>query len=81
MSIDEIASINPEALICVGFNDAIIGMVERFDLPIIVAYNVDKIISILIERDGMTYDEAYEFYEFNIKNAWVGENGPAFIIT
>lgn len=54
-------------------------MAERINLGPVVAYDVDKIIKIMIERDGMSYEEAFEFFEFNILGAWVGEFTPIFI--
>jgi hypothetical protein len=81
MTREEIAEINPDALVCDGFDEAIIGMAERINLGPVVAYNVEKIISIMIERDGMTYEEALEFFNYNILGAWMGEFTPIFITT
>jgi hypothetical protein len=81
MSIEEIEEINPEALLCDGFDEAIIGMAERINLGPVVAYDVDKMIDIMVERDGMTYEEAIEYFDFNILGAWMGENTPVFITT
>lgn len=81
MTIDDIAEINPDALLCDGFNEAIIGMAERINLGPVVAYDVQKIIEIMVERDGMTYEEAYEFYDFNIVGSWMGDFTPVFITT
>ena len=79
MTVEEISEINPEALICEGFDGAIIGMAERVNLGPVVAYDVDIIINILMERDGMTDLEAIEYYNFNIVGAWMGEFTPVFI--
>lgn len=81
MTREEIAEINPDALLCDGFDDAIIGMAERINLEPIVAYSVEKILDIMIKRDGMTYEEALEYYDYNIAGAWMGEHTPVFIIT
>lgn len=78
---EQISEINPDALVCDGFDDAIIGIAERINLGPVVAYSVEKIISIMIDRDGMTYEEALEFYEYNILGAWFGEFTPIFITT
>jgi len=56
MSREEIEEINPEALLCDGFDEAIIGMAERINLSHVVAYDVDKMLEIMVERDGMTYE-------------------------
>lgn len=63
---NEVGDINPEAIIYDGYDDAIIGMASRINLGPVVAYDVDKILEILVERDGMTYEEAMEFFDFNI---------------
>lgn len=81
MTREEIAEINPEALLCDGFDNAIIGMAERINLGPVVAYSVEKILQTMIDRDGMTYEDALEFYEFNILGSWMGENTPIFITT
>jgi hypothetical protein len=90
---DEIAEINPEALLLDGFDEAIIGMAERINLGPIIAYDVEKIIEILandmeVEEDDLVDDQsieevkismAYEYFYFNIQGAWMGENTPIFI--
>jgi hypothetical protein len=43
-----------------------------------IVYDIDKVIDILI-KDGMSVDEAIEYYEYNIAGAYVGENTPSFI--
>jgi hypothetical protein len=47
-------------------------------MPIVV-YDSAKVIDILIERDGMTHEEAEEFFSFNIEGAWVGEQTPVWL--
>jgi hypothetical protein len=79
MTIEDISEINPDALVCDGFDEAIIGMAERINLGPVVAYDVDKMIDIMVERDGMTYEEALEYFNFNILGAWMGEFTPVFI--
>jgi hypothetical protein len=79
MSREEIEEINPEALLCDGFDEAIIGMAERINLSHVVAYDVDKMLEIMVERDGMTYEEAMEYFDYNILGAWIGEYTPVYI--
>ena len=33
----------------------------------------------MTSRDGMSYDEAMEYFDFNVQGAWVGENTPIFL--
>jgi hypothetical protein len=79
MTRGDISEINPEALLCDGFDEAIIGMAERINLGPVVAYDVDKMLEIMVERDGMSYEEAMEYFDYNIIGAWMGENTPVFI--
>lgn len=62
-----------------GFNDAIIGVGCRCSKDDILIYDTDKIISILIKKDGMTFEEALEYFNFNILGSWVGEGTPMFL--
>ena len=62
-----------------GFAEAIIGFSERIGRTPVVAYDRDKCIDILVERDGMTYGEAVEFFDFNVIGSWMGEETPEFI--
>lgn len=63
------------------FDDAILGTCERFGSPYtVVAYDTEKILQEYV-RQGMTYDEALEFFNFNTLGAYVGEQTPVFIRT
>ena len=81
MTVDDVSEVAPEALICDGFDEAIIGVAERIGLGPVVAYDVEKILQKLITRDGMSYEEAVEYFDFNIQGAWMGEFTPVFIRT
>ena len=74
-----LAEIDEELLCADGFDDAIIGICERATSSNIVAYDRDRCIEILVERDGMTREEAVEYFEFNVAGAWMGERTPVFI--
>jgi len=58
-----------------GLDEAIIG----FD-PIgwRVVYSRGRVIEILQERDEMSEEEALDFAEYNIFNAYVGESTPVW---
>ena len=78
-TLELIEEYNPEALKADGFDDAILGVASRCGQNDIIAYDVNKIIQTLMERDGMDYEEAQEFFEFNIVGAYMGKNTPVFI--
>jgi hypothetical protein len=41
-----------------------------------LVYSGEKIVAILIARDGMDADEAFEYIEFNIQGAYDGPQTP-----
>ena len=45
----------------------------------LVVYDEAKCLDILVKRDGMTLEEAREFFEFNTAGAWGGEGTPMFL--
>ena len=71
---------NSEALLADGFEDALIGVGQQFDKALAV-YDRQKCIEILMKRDGMSDEEAVEFFEYNVTGAWVGEYTPIFLET
>jgi len=75
---EEISEINEDALFADGFEEALIGVCYRFGTNPLATYNKEKIFEILM-RDGMNYDEAVEYFEYNIIGSWVGENTPVFL--
>jgi hypothetical protein len=79
MTREEIAEYNEDALFCDGFDEAIIGYAERINLGPVAAYDVNKIISILMSKDGMTYEDATEYFYYNIHGAWMGEHTPIYV--
>tara|TARA_R100000544_G_scaffold35750_1_gene23328 strand:- start:995 stop:1249 length:255 start_codon:yes stop_codon:yes gene_type:complete len=81
MTPEEVSEYNEEALIADGLDEALIGVAERINLGPVAAYSVEKIYEILMNRDGMTYEEAIEFFDYNIKGAWMGEYTPVYVYT
>lgn len=59
-----------------GFDDAIIGLGCCFDSYKVI-YDKKKIIEIL--EENMSYEEALEFFEFNILGSYVGKETPVFL--
>ena len=44
-------------------------------------YDYDLCIDVLIQRDEMSLQEAYEFMDYNVVGSYVGEQTPLFIRT
>ena len=71
-----IAEINEDMLFADGFDDALVGYIERAGSPSIACYDKDKCIDIL--SNDMSYEEALEYFYFNVVGAYVGDNTPCF---
>jgi len=69
---------NNEQLKVDGFDDACIGTDYR-DFRLV--YSIERIIQILITRDGMDMDEAVEYFDHNIGCAFVGDMTPLYVWT
>ena len=61
-----------------GFDDCIVGVVERFGQMDIFCYDKEKVL-LKLQEMGMDEEEALEFFEFNHLGAWVGEGTPCFL--
>jgi hypothetical protein len=65
-----------------GFDSAIIGTAsvwngnERVD---VLVYDVEKMVETLIDRDGMSGEDAIEYIDFNIENAYIGKDTPVIV--
>lgn len=65
-----------------GLDEAIIGQTTLWNVDgDVLVYSVDTIISILMNRDGLSYEEAFEFFEFNIQGSYVGDHTPLYVHT
>jgi hypothetical protein len=69
---------NEEAMLLDGFWDACLGGDYKDGKAV---YSIEKILKILMKRDGMTEEEALEYFDFNIAGAYVGEMTPMYVWT
>ena len=81
-----VSEFNEEALFADGFEDAFVGVIERFGQDPIAVYDREKCIAILMEQfdddnaeERDLYEVAEEYFGYNVIGAWVGEGTPAFI--
>jgi hypothetical protein len=72
---NKLVKLDPELLFADGYDDCIIGMTFRADVPVVI-YSADKIIDKLANE--MSYEEAQEFFDFNIEGAYMGERTPVY---
>ena len=62
-----------------GFDEAIIGSITSYGRGETVLYSTQKIIEVMMERDGMTEEDAIEFFNYNIIGSYNGNGMPAFL--
>jgi len=84
MTKDEIQDLycadEPDILFADGYDEAILGTTWDGERTRVV-YKVEEILNILMERDEMTYDEASEYFDFNIAGAHMGVYTPLYLET
>jgi hypothetical protein len=77
--LDEILNDYPEEnfKICTGYDDAIIGLDTN---SMRIVYSMTKYIE-LLEEEGMTHEEAREYYDYNVVRAlpYMGEDAPIIV--
>ena len=85
MTLDEfrevMTEVNPDALLAVGLEPAILGYTvgHHSEHVVVYDYDYDKCVETLVARDGMTPEEADEFLSFNTLGAYVGPHGPIYV--
>ena len=75
---EELSILTPAALAADGLDDAIIGYGQQFPKEPLLVYDYDKCVEIFMAQ-GMSHEEAVEWMEFNVVNAYYGEGTPIFI--
>lgn len=81
MDREYLAEVHPEVIILEppGLDNAILGLVDDGDEPRLV-YSRRKLIELLqVVNDGWGYEDAEEWYEFNIASMHVGPNSPIYL--
>ena len=63
-----------------GFDEAKIGVMRRAgQQDIIIVYDFQRCVDVLMEREGWTDEEAEEWMETNVVCAWMGDGTPGFV--
>jgi hypothetical protein len=75
---DQLADENPEILLLdeEKFDEAIVGLIYK-NTGLVAVYDSYKIIEILNKE--MSYQEAAEYYEYNIEGAYMGDKTPVYM--
>jgi len=69
------------------FSSALVGVApagedqrwERENEGVVAVYSEEKCIEALVDHDGMDYEGAIEYYDFNIEGSFMGTGTPIFI--
>lgn len=59
-----------------GFEDALVGC--TYGANVVAVYDINKMIEVLI-CEGMDYDDAVEYLDYNVVSAHMGEKTPLYI--
>jgi len=74
---EHLADLYSEAITFDGLEEAIIGYGHQFYNPVAI-YDYQKIMNLLVNQ-GMTDEEAVEYFNFNIQGAYLGDNTPIIL--
>lgn len=71
-------SMDEDLIVYDGCDDAIIGWGGRCGMPNVTIYDWDLLVKCFMKQ-GMDYDEAIEWIDFNILGGYIGERTPIVI--
>ena len=71
--------VDNKPLLADGFDKAVLGLSRGPGSADVAVYSIDRCIDVLVERDGMTEDEAIEYMNFNVLDAFMGPMTPIFL--
>ena len=67
-----------DLLFAESFDNAIVGVAVGNDSGRVV-YDAEKMVDILVQKENMSQEEAWEYLEFNTFCAYVGERTPVYV--
>ena len=65
-----------ECLTAEGFDDALVGC--TYGANVVAVYDINKMVETLME-EGVDYEDAVDFIDYNVVGAYVGEKTPLYI--
>ncbi len=77
---DALKEMEENTLLIDGFDEAFLGFSQRINQPILAVYSYDGLVKVCMDRDGMEWEEAVEYVDYNIVGAWVGEQTPIIVM-
>ena len=72
---DDLAELNPDAVVFDDFDDCIVGYATRMNMPAVIVYDEDQMISNVMAR-GLELNEAVDYLSVNTFGLWAGEGTP-----
>tara|TARA_R110002072_G_scaffold250480_3_gene409261 strand:- start:255 stop:644 length:390 start_codon:yes stop_codon:yes gene_type:complete len=73
--VSTLEELNPEAIMYDGFDEALVGMIARCGTEPIALYDREKFLKLLMDK-GVTYEEALDYFCYNIEGCWAGPHTP-----
>jgi hypothetical protein len=67
------------AILLNGMETAIVGITQEFGNGPRVLYSTEKILEILTDGGMVDYEEALEYFHYNILGGYFGEQNPIFL--
>jgi hypothetical protein len=68
------------ALVMDGYDDCVVGVLERYGMEPIVIYDKASVIQRLMDEGCDSYEEALEYYEYNQLGGVHGPKTPGFLV-
>ena len=62
-----------------NFGKAFMGYVECFGGNLLAVYCKETILGVLQKKDKMSYEDAMEYFNYNIAGSWVGNGTPLYL--
>tara|TARA_R110001632_G_scaffold34121_5_gene87186 strand:- start:4885 stop:5133 length:249 start_codon:yes stop_codon:yes gene_type:complete len=79
LSREECAEHDEDMMFADGFDPALIGVTSEPNVRAV--YNIEKMIEILIEQDGLDYEMAIDYLHYNTFGSHIGDKTPIYIKT
>ena len=74
------AEYNEEALLADGLEAAFVGVASHYGKAPVAVYDAEKCMEIFMDRDGMDYEGAQEWFDYNVMRAHGGEHTPLYLV-
>ena len=75
----DLLQLNPQALFSDGHDDALMGYTLNTYMPNRAVYDAERCASLMMEQSDITWEEAFEYLDFNTFCAYVGDSGPLYL--